>query len=134
MSEDQKPEAPEVEEYTPGETFIRAGGKDYSGADVTEPADRTFREAWGAPEGDFLTVDMEKARKIWRSKIRRARDPEFERLDAQFMKRQERGEDAADIIAAKEVLRGAPRDARIDAAQTPEELVKVQPIPNVTVE
>jgi hypothetical protein len=77
---------------------------------------------------------MEKAKDIWRDKIRLARDPELAKLDAAFMKALETGADTTAIVAQKQALRDAPSDLAIDAATTPDELKAVQPIPNVTVE
>jgi hypothetical protein len=117
-------------------TYVRAGGSDYLASDYTLPADRTFREAWGDPEGDFITTDMDLAREMWRDNIRNHRKAELERLDAELAKEVEgdnRSDEVARIIAEKQVLRDAPSDPKIDAATTPEELCKVQPIPNVTV-
>ena len=50
--------------------------------DVTElpdgwqpPEDRTFRNAWTLGEGGKVTVDMDKAREVWRARMRKARAP-----------------------------------------------------------
>jgi len=118
-------------------TFIKIGAMSYNAADYTYPAERTFRDAWTAganPEDGVISVNMEKAKDIWRDKIRLAREPELEKLDTAFMKAQETGADTTAIVAQKQVLRDAPAHADIDAATTPDELKAVQPIPNVTVE
>lgn len=94
------------------------------------PNERVFREAWSFaddPNADVITVDMSKARDIWRNKIRLARESELTRLDAAFMKALETGADASDIIAQKKALRDAPADPAIDMASTPEELKLVKP-------
>lgn len=111
--------------------FVKIGGIEYDTADYQILADRTFRDAWdNPPEGsDVIGVDMGKARDIWRDKIRVARVPEFEKLDAGYMQMLEQGDTDAQaaIAAAKQALRDAPADPAIDAAQTSEELKLVQP-------
>lgn len=116
-------------------TFIKIGATSYNAADYTLPAERTFREGWQADaDTGVISVNMTKAKDIWRDKIRLAREPELAKLDTAFMKAQETGASTTQIVADKQVLRDAPSHADIDAATTPDELTAVQPIPNVTVE
>lgn len=115
-------------------TFIKIGATSYNAADYTLPAERTFRDGWEANGNGTITVNMNKAKEIWRDKIRTAREPELAKLDTAFMKAQETGADTTAIVAQKQVLRDAPAHSDIDAATTPDELKAVQPIPNVTVE
>lgn len=117
--------------------FIKIGAANYNTADYTFPAERTFREAWTAganPEDGVISVNMEKAKDIWRDKIRRAREPELAKLDTAFMKALEAGADTTAIVEAKQALRDAPDLPAIEVATTPAELTAIQPIPNVTVE
>ena len=114
--------------------YIKIGAASYNAADYEIPAERTFREGWQANDDGTITVNMTKAKDIWRDKIRAARDPELAKLDAEFMKALEAGSSTTQIIADKNTLRDAPSHADIDAATTPDELKAVQPIPNVTVE
>jgi hypothetical protein len=76
-----------------------------------------------------VTVDMTKAKEIWRNKIRIARTEKFKELDTQYQRADEDGnaEAKASVVAAKKVLRDAPADPAIDAAITVEELKKVWP-------
>jgi hypothetical protein len=108
-------------------TFTKIGATLYDNSLWQAPSDRTFRNAWesaGADSG-VITVDMDRAKDIWREKIRQARD--FVPLDAAFMKALETGADASSVTAQKQLLRDAPADPAIDAATTPEELKAVQP-------
>jgi len=115
-------------------TFIKIGATSYNAADYETPAERTFRDGWEAnADTGVISVNMEKAKDIWRDKIRLAREPELAKLDTAFMKAQETGADTTAIVAQKQALRDAPSHADIDAATTPDELTAVQPIPNVTV-
>ena len=116
-------------------TFIKIGASSYNAADYETPAERTFRNGWEAnADTGVISVNMDTAKDIWRDKIRTARKPELEKLDAAFMKALETGADTSAIVTQKQTLRDAPAHADIDAATTPDELKAVQPIPNVTVE
>lgn len=116
-------------------TFVKIGANEYSAADYSIPSERTFREGWEAnADTSVISVNMGKARDIWRDKIRAARIEPLEALDTQYMRALETGADTAQIISDKQALRDAPALASIDAATTPEELKAIQPIPNVTIE
>jgi len=117
-----------------GEVFTTIGANNYAVADYTYQAERTFREAWENAEGSIISVNMPKARDIWRDKIREARIPELERLDTEFMKALEAGDSTTQIVSDKQALRDAPADPAIDDATTEEELKAVQPINGVTIE
>lgn len=116
-------------------TFYKIGGSEYNAGDYQIPAETTFRDSWAVDtDASIISVNMSKAKDIWRERIRLARKDEFARLDTEFMKAMETGADTTSIVAQKQVLRDAPAHADIDAATTPDELKAVQPIPNVTVE
>jgi hypothetical protein len=116
------------------QTYIKIGANLYTPEAYDVPIDRTFRNAWQASEElGAITVDMSAAKDIWRNKIRAAREPEFAKLDADFMKALETGASTATIVSQKQALRDAPADPAIESAQTPEELKAVQPA-NLTVE
>ena len=76
-----------------------------------------------------VTIDMTKAREIWRNKIRAARAEEFKQLDMQYMRADEIGDVAAKtlIAARKNLLRDAPNNSAIESATTVEELSAVWP-------
>lgn len=115
-------------------TFIKIGATSYDAEDYTIPAERTFRDGWEAnADISVISVNMTKAKDIWRDKIREARKLELEKLDAEFMKALESGASTTQIATDKQALRDAPAHADIDAATTPDELKAVQPIPNVIV-
>lgn len=77
----------------------------------------------------IVKIDMQKAREIWRNKIRSQRAEEFKQLDTEYMIADESGDDAKKnaVIVRKKQLRDAPEDPRIDAANTVEELKKAWP-------
>lgn len=114
-------------------TFIKIGGSEYNAADYSIPSERTFRDGWEANDNGTITVNMEKAKDIWREKIRAEREPELAKLDTEYMKALEAGSDTTAIVTQKQVLRDAPAHADIEAATTADQLKLVQPIPNVTI-
>lgn len=115
--------------------YIKIGATDYNAADYTVPAERTFRDGWEAnADTGVISVNMAKAKDIWRDKIRAARVEPLAALDTAYMKALETGADTSSIIAQKQALRDAPALASINNATTPDELKAIQPIPDVTVE
>ena len=70
-----------------------------------------------------ITVNITKAKNIWKDKIRRARKPKLESLDVEFMQAQETGADTSAIVAKKKELRDFP--AQVDSATTTAEIKAV---------
>jgi hypothetical protein len=70
----------------------------------------------------MITVNMEKAREVWRDIIRQSRDPKLAELDIEFQRCVEVGADTSAVVAQKQELRDATAYPPIDDAQTPEEL------------
>lgn len=93
------------------------------------PADRTFRKAWATRAG-AVEVDMDRARDVWRDHIRQRRKGLLEALDVEAVRADEDGhaEAKSRVVERKKRLRDAPADKRIEAAQTPEELLAVDPL------
>ena len=115
--------------------FIKIGATEYDSADYEIPSERTFREGWEAnSDTNVISVNMDKARDIWRDKIRRARVEPLEALDMAYMKALETSADTTQIIADKQALRDAPALSSISSASTVDELKAIQPVPNVTIE
>ena len=84
--------------------------------------DNEFRNAWSCDADMNPTIDMEKARDVWRDKIRIARKPKLEELDIQYIRAQEAGEDTSAIVETKNKLRDFPAKPEITSATTVEEL------------
>lgn len=113
----------------PNKSFFDVGGFSVNDIDHDLPDNSNFLEAWAIDEGSaVITVNMEKAREIWRDKIRKARGYFFSDLDAEYMKLLEMGADTSEVVAKKQALRDAPNHPDIDTATTVEELIAVQPI------
>lgn len=72
----------------------------------------------------MITINMDKAKQIFKDKIREVRKPLLEAKDGEYIRHLEMGdsEKIAAVAAEKQLLRDAPADANIDAATNIEEL------------
>ena len=70
-----------------------------------------------------VTINISKAKDIWKDKIRFARKPKLEELDDEFIKAQETGSDTSAITTKKQELRDYP--AQVDSATTTDEIKAV---------
>jgi len=70
----------------------------------------------------MININMDKARDIYREKVRQARNPKLAAKDVEFQRALETGADTSAIVADKQALRDAPASAAIEAATTPDEL------------
>jgi hypothetical protein len=70
-----------------------------------------------------ITININKAKEIWKDKIRLARKPKLEELDVEFIKAQETSADTSAIVAKKKELRDYP--AKVDSATTVDEIKAV---------
>ncbi len=71
----------------------------------------------------MITIDITKAKEVWKNKIRIAREPALEKLDIDFMKAQEAGTNTTSIVADKNTLRDLPE--QVDTATTTDEIKAV---------
>ena len=70
-----------------------------------------------------ISIDINKAKDIWKEKIRTARKPALEKLDVNFIKAQETSSDTTSIVADKQTLRDLP--SQVDTANSIEEIKAV---------
>tara|TARA_B100000579_G_C22196370_1_gene560930 strand:- start:36 stop:281 length:246 start_codon:yes stop_codon:yes gene_type:complete len=70
-----------------------------------------------------LKINIDKAKNIWKDKIRVARKPKLEELDIEFVRAQEAGSDTSAIVAKKKELRDFP--AQVDSKTTTDEIKAV---------
>ena len=70
-----------------------------------------------------VTINIDKAKDIWKDKIRKSRKPKLEELDVEFIKAQENSADTSAIVAKKQELRDYP--AQVDSATTTDEIKAV---------
>jgi hypothetical protein len=71
----------------------------------------------------MITIDISKAKEVWKDKIRVARKPALEQLDIDFVKAQETSSDTTSIVADKQTLRDLPQ--QVDTATTVDEIKAV---------
>jgi hypothetical protein len=71
----------------------------------------------------MITIDLTKAKDIWKDKIREARKPVLEKLDVDFVKAQETSSDTTSIVDDKQTLRDLPE--QVDTATTTDEIKAV---------
>jgi len=71
----------------------------------------------------MITIDITKAKDIWKDKIREARKPALEKLDVDFVKAQETSSDTTSIVADKQTLRDLPE--QVNTATTTDEIKAV---------
>lgn len=104
-------------------------------ADGALPDDRTFRNAWTL-SGDSIVIDMDKAREIWRAKVKWAHDTRMvglDRIHARLTEdaadellteaeRKAKADDAAQVDRDRNALNRVLDDPAIAAATTPAEL------------
>jgi hypothetical protein len=78
---------------------------------------------------------MNKARNIWRDKLRLLRSPILAKLDIDFLRAIETNnlEKQEEIKQNKQILRDAPNDPRINSAETIDELLSINPIESLQI-
>jgi hypothetical protein len=70
-----------------------------------------------------IFVNIDKAKEVWKDKIRVARKPALEKLDVDFVKAQETSSDTSSIVTDKQTLRDLP--SQVDSATTTDEIKAV---------
>ena len=71
----------------------------------------------------MITIDITKAKEVWKDKIRFKRAKALKKLDLDFMKAQEAGTDTTSIVADKNTLRDLPE--QVDTASSVDEIKAV---------
>lgn len=70
-----------------------------------------------------ITINITKAKEVWKDKIRFKRAKALKKLDLDFMKAQEAGTSTTSIVADKNTLRDLPE--QVDTATTVDEIKAV---------
>ena len=71
----------------------------------------------------MITIDITKAKEVWKNKIRFKRGGALKKLDLDFIKAQETSSDTTSIVADKQTLRDLPQ--QVDTANTVDEIKAV---------
>ena len=70
-----------------------------------------------------ITIDIPKAKEVWKDKIRVKRTNALAKLDIDYMRANESGADTTSIVADKQTLRDLP--SQVDTATTIDEIKAV---------
>ena len=95
--------------------IVDKNGNQVDASTATVPANRDFRGAW-VLNGSVISEDMDKAKEIFKDKIREVRAPLLDAKDVELMKALEAGTSTTAIAAAKNALRDATDNSAITAA------------------
>lgn len=100
-------------------------------AEYARPVSGKFADAWviADPEQKVISVDVEKAKEVWKRKMREARAPKMQNLDVAYMRALEEGDADTQkkIIADKKKLRDVTDLPALKKAKTVEEIEAVWP-------
>ena len=114
----------DVIDPVPFTTIVDKDGNEKRADELTsQPSDRLFRDAWSL-SGTVISEDLDKAKEMFRDKIREIRKPLLEAEDVVYMKALE-DDDAtakANSKTKKDNLRDAPAASAISSATTITEL------------
>lgn len=75
----------------------------------------------------MITINIDKAKEIWKNKLRESRKPLLEKLDVEYIRAMEQGLDTSEIISKKQELRDITTALELLNAQTPEEIKSFWP-------
>ncbi len=95
--------------------IVDKDGNQVDASTATVPANRDFRGAW-VLNGSVISEDMDKAKEIFKDKIREVRAPLLDAKDVELMKALEAGTSTTAIASAKNALRDATDNSAITAA------------------
>ena len=87
--------------------------------------DEQFRNAWVCDTDLNPTICIQKAKEVWREKIRQKRGPVLLDLDVQYMRALESNNDTSQIVQSKQELRDLPQNPDIESANSIEDLKNV---------
>jgi phosphotransferase system IIA component len=71
----------------------------------------------------MIIIDINKAKEVWKNKIRIARTSALEKLDVDFIRATEQSLDTSTIVANKQLLRDLP--SQVDTANSINEIKAV---------
>jgi len=75
----------------------------------------------------MIKINVDKAKEIWKDKLRSARKPILEKLDVEYIRSLEQGLDVSEIVSKKQELRDITNDPLLLAAKTPEKIKSFWP-------
>lgn len=114
-------------------TYVVVDGKTLDTADYTFPQNRYFTDAWTLSEdanhNEIVVIDVEKAKEVWKRRMREARTPIMTKLDADYFVALEQSDNAkaTAIAQKKQLLRDVTKLPALLNATSVEEIEAVWP-------
>lgn len=75
----------------------------------------------------MIVTNINKAKEVWKDRLRLARNPILQKLDVDYMRALEQGLDTTDIVAKKQQLRDITENEQLLSAQSVEEIKSFWP-------
>lgn len=99
--------------------IVDKDGNQIDASTATVPSNRDFRGAWSL-SGSVISEDLDKAKEIFKDKIREVRKPLLEAEDVVYMKAMEDDDASAKTasVTKKNALRDAPAASAISSASS----------------
>jgi hypothetical protein len=114
-------------------SYVVVDGQTLDTADYALPQNKNFSDAWAISQdkdhNQIIIIDVEKAKNVWRNKMREARKPILDALDATYFRALEDADTdkQKDIAAKKKLLRDVTALPELANATTVEEIEAVWP-------
>lgn len=114
-------------------TYVVVDGQTLDTADYAFPQNRYFTDAWAISEDSnhkqIIVIDVEKAKEVWKRRMREARAPIMAKLDADYFRALETTDTAkaTEIAAKKQLLRDVTKLPELLNATAVEEIEAVWP-------
>jgi hypothetical protein len=114
-------------------SYVVVDGQTLDTAEWALPKHRYFTDAWAMGEDEFknaiVVIDVEKAKEVWRRRMREARAPLMTKLDADYFRAMEEGDKTKqkEIATTKKLLRDVTTLPELADAKTVEEIEAVWP-------
>jgi hypothetical protein len=114
-------------------TYVVVDGQTLDTAQYSFPQNRYFNDAWALSEDEnhnqIVVIDVEKAKEVWKRRMREARAPIMTKMDAEYFMALEKQDTsgAANIATTKQLLRDVTKLPELLNATTVEEIEAVWP-------
>jgi len=114
-------------------TYVVVDGQTLDTTQYSFPQNRYFNDAWALSEDEnhnqIVVIDVEKAKEVWKRRMREARSPIMTKLDAEYFRALETANTTAatEIATKKQLLRDATKLPELLNATTVEEIEAVWP-------
>lgn len=114
-------------------SYVVVDGQTLDTAEYALPQNRYFGDAWAISEDEnhkqIIVIDVEKAKEVWKRRMREARAPKLDKLDADYFRALESADakKQKEIADAKQALRDVTALPELLNATTVEEIEAVWP-------